>query len=540
MTERHASPSGLPAWAALQAHARRLANTRIAALFDADAQRPQSFSLEHDGLLADFSKQQLDTLVRDSLLDLAEQALLPQGIAALFDGERVNFTEGRAALHMALRGGARTPAADAQDLQASDQRLRAFARAVREGHARGCSGEPIRHIVNLGIGGSDLGPRMVCEALTAPDNGPLRVSFVANIDPQELDSALAGANPATTLFIISSKSFSTLETLANARAARAWLRAGLGADADTAPHFAAVSNRADLAAEFGIAADRVFSVPAWVGGRFSVWSAVGLPVLIAIGERGFDALLAGARSTDEHFRNAPLAHNLPVMLGLTGIWNCNFLGIGDLAALPYAHGLRNFPAWLQQLDMESNGKQCRSDGTTADTHTAPVVFGHAGTVGQHAFHQLLYQGTRRVATDFIVPVMGHDERTRALYENALAQSEALMAGRDVHATRQQLLSAGHAPEKADRLAPHLVCPGNQPSTTLLLPGLTPRTLGQLLALYEHKIFVQGWIWGINSFDQYGVELGKEMARLISAPQGDSAHPSTTALLAAIARMRTPG
>lgn len=540
MTERHASPSELPAWAALQAHARRLANTRIAALFDADALRPQSFSLEHDGLFADFSKQHFDTLVRDSLLELAAQASLPRGIAALFEGEHVNFTEDRAALHMAMRGGARTPAADLPELQASDQRLLAFARALRQGHARGSTGERIRHVINLGIGGSDLGPRMVCEALARPGNGPLQVSFVANVDPQELDTALAGANPATTLFIVSSKSFTTLETLANARAARAWLRAGLGADTDTAPHFAAVSNQVDLAAEFGIAADRVFSVPAWVGGRFSVWSAVGVPVMIAIGEAGFDAMLAGAGSIDEHFRNAPLANNLPVMLGLTGIWNGNFLGIGDFAALPYAHGLRNFPAWLQQLDMESNGKQCRCDGTTVDTHTAPVVFGHAGTVGQHAFHQLLYQGTRRVATDFIVPVMAHDERSRALYENALAQSEALMAGRDVQATRQHLLAAGHAPDETDRLAPHLVCPGNQPSTTLLLPGLTPRTLGQLLALYEHKIFVQGWIWGINSFDQYGVELGKEMARRISAPQGDSAHPSTTALLAAIARMRTPG
>lgn len=540
MTERHASPSGLPAWAALQAHARRLANTRITALFEADAQRPQSFSLQHDGLFADFSKQHIDTAVRDSLLELAAQASLPRGIAALFDGEHVNFTEDRAALHMALRGGADTPAADLPDLQISDQRLRAFARAIREGHARGSSGERIRHVINLGIGGSDLGPRMACEALAAPGNSTLRVSFVANVDPQELDAALSGADPATTLFIVSSKSFSTLETLANARAARAWLRAGLGADADTAPHFAAVSNRADLAAEFGIAADRVFSVPAWVGGRFSVWSAVGVPVLIAIGEAGFDALLAGARSIDEHFRTAPLAQNLPVMLGLTGIWNCNFLGIGDFAALPYAHGLRNFPAWLQQLDMESNGKQCRCDGTTADTHTAPVVFGHAGTVGQHAFHQLLYQGTRQVAADFIVPVMGHDERTRALYENALAQSEALMTGRDAQTARQNLLTAGLAPDEADRLAPHLACPGNQPSTTLLLPGLTPRTLGQLLALYEHKIFVQGWIWGINSFDQYGVELGKEMARRLSEPDGGPAHPSTAALLAAIASMRDAG
>lgn len=537
MTERHATPSALPAWAALRAHAARLADMRIAALFDADPQRPRAFTLEHDGLLIDFSKQRLDAAVLTDLQALADQAELPRGIAALFNGEHVNFTEDRAALHMALRGGARTPEADRAALHASDQRLRAFARAIREGHTRGSSGERIRHVINLGIGGSDLGPRMVCEALAPTGSSALRVSFVANIDPRELDAALADADPASTLFIVSSKSFSTLETLANARAARAWLRAGLGADADTAAHFAAVSNRADLAAGFGIAAERVFAVPAWVGGRFSVWSAVGLPVLIALGEAGFDALLGGARSIDEHFRSAPPGRNLPVMLALTGIWNSNFLDTGDFAALPYAHGLRNFPAWLQQLEMESNGKQCLRDGATADVHTSTIVFGHAGTVGQHAFHQLLYQGTRRVAADFIVPVMAHDERSRALFENALAQSEALMTGRDIPSARAQLIATGHTPEAADRLAPHLACPGNQASTTLLLPGLTPHTLGQLLALYEHKTFVQGWIWGINSFDQYGVELGKEMARRLAAPDGDAAHPSTAALLAAIARMR---
>lgn len=537
VTERYAPPSALPAWAALQAHAERLAGIRITTLFERDAERPQRFTLEHDGLLADFSKQRLDDAVQRELLALAEQAGLSQGIRALFAGAQVNFTEERPALHMALRGGAATPDADQSALQESDARLRTFARSIREGQARGSSGARIRHVINLGIGGSDLGPRMVCEALAPTGNPSLRVSFVANIDPQELDAALCEAEPASTLFIVSSKSFSTLETLANARAARAWLRAGLGADADTAAHFAAVSNRADLAAEFGIAADRVFAVPAWVGGRFSVWSAVGLPVLIALGETGFDALLAGARSIDEHFRDAPLSHNLPVMLGLIGLWNSNFLGIGDLAALPYAHGLRNFPAWLQQLEMESNGKQCHRDGSTVAFDTAAVVFGHAGTVGQHAFHQLLYQGTRTIAADFIVPVMAHDERSRALYENALAQSEALMCGRDLAGARTGLLAAGHSSQAADRLAPHLVCPGNQPSTTLLLAGLTPRTLGQLLALYEHKTFVQGWIWGINSFDQYGVELGKEMARRLSAPDGSQPHPSTAALLAAITRMR---
>lgn len=539
VTDRAPSPTGLPAWAALQAHARRLADSSVAGMFAADVQRSNAFTLEHAGLVADFSRQRLDAAALSDLLALAEQSGLTEGIAALFEGRHLNATEDRAALHMALRGSAAIPHADASALAESGQRMRDFARQLRDGGLTGASGKRIRQVINLGIGGSDLGPRLACEAV-ARNDAPLRVSFVANIDPRELDEALVSADPAETLFIVSSKSFSTLETLANARAARAWLRAGLGADADTGLHFAAVSNHPELAAAFGIAPDRVFAVPAWVGGRFSVWSAVGLPVLIALGDDEFDALLAGAGSIDRHLRSAPLAANLPVMLALVGIWNSNFLAIGDLAVLPYAHGLRNFPLWLQQLEMESNGKRCLRDGSPVQTQTAPVVFGQAGTVGQHAFHQLLYQGTRTVAIDFIVPVMAQDERSRALYQNALAQSEALMLGRSEEAARAQLRAAGYDAADIERLAPHLVCPGNQPSTTLLLAGLTPFTLGQLLALYEHKTFVQGWIWGINSFDQYGVELGKEMARRIADPRGEAPHASTLALLAAIERMRSSG
>lgn len=536
VTERPASPSRLPAWQVLQTHAQRLAGAAVGTLFERDPARAERFALQCDGLYADFSKQLLDDPVHAALLELAGQAGLARGIEALFAGEHLNFTEKRPALHMAMRGGAAVPPAEAGALTESTDRMRAFAHALRTGELRGARGEAFTDVVNLGIGGSDLGPRMVCEALAARDGRPPRVHFVANIDPRELDEVLCTCAPATTLFIVSSKSFTTLETLANARAARDWLRAGLGEASDTGAHFAAVSNRVDWAGEFGIPAERVFAVPMWVGGRFSVWSAVGLPALIALGEGDFDALFAGARSMDEHFRHAPLERNLPVMLALTGIWNTNFLGIGDLAALPYAHGLRSFPAWLQQLEMESNGKQCLFDGSAAQTHTAPVVFGHAGTVSQHAVHQLLYQGTRRVAADFIVPVQAQHARARALYENALAQAEALMNGRDLQASCDVLRAQGVAPAEVERLAPHLVCPGNQPSTTLLLPGLTPRTLGQLLALYEHKTFVQGWIWGINSFDQYGVELGKEMARRLATPDGAAIHPSTAALLAAIARM----
>lgn len=537
VTERPASPTRLPAWQALQTHARRLDGGAIGTLFAQDATRADRYALRHDGLYADFSKQLIDDAVHAALLELAEQTGLAGGIESLFAGEPLNFTEDRPALHMALRGGAAVPTADAAELAEGETRMRAFVRALRDGTLRGAHGDPIRDVVNLGIGGSDLGPRLVCEALAPHGDATPRVHFVANIDPAELDEVLARCAAGSTLFILSSKSFTTLETLANARAARDWLHAGLGPHADVGAHFAAVSNRVHEAGEFGIAPERVFPVPEWVGGRFSLWSAIGLPVRIALGEDGFDALLAGARSIDEHFRHAPAADNLPVMLALAGIWNTNFLGIGDHAVLPYAHGLRSFPAWLQQLEMESNGKRCLWNGGTAEAHTAPVVFGHAGTVSQHAVHQLFYQGTRRVAIDFIVPVSTQDARARAMYQNALAQAEALMTGLDLATAHATLRARGLDEAGAARLAPHLVCPGNQPSTTLLLPGLTPRTLGQLLALYEHKTFVQGWIWGINSFDQYGVELGKALARQLAGSPGEAdRHPSTAALLAAIARM----
>lgn len=535
--QRPASPTQLPAWQALAACAQQLADTRIDALFS-DAQRSQRWTFVHDGLRLDCSKQRADENLRQALLQLAAESGLTEGIAALFAGAAFNFTEGRPALHMALRGSTPPPAADAARLHDSAQAMRQLARRLRNGQQLGSTGAPIRHVINLGIGGSDLGPRMATEALSpaAQAQAP-QVRFVANIDPRELDEALADLDPAATLFIVSSKSFTTLETLANARAARAWLHAHLGPDAELTPHFFAVTQQPEAAQELGIPPEQVFAIPAWAGGRFSVWSAVGLPLLIAIGEDAFDALLAGAASMDEHFRDAPFEHNLPVMLGLLGIWNINFLGIESLAVMPYAHGLRSFPTWLQQLDMESNGKHCLIDGSKSIVHTAPLLFGQAGTLSQHAFHQLLYQGTRQVAADFIVPVLGHDERARALYENALAQSAALMLGRDLDAARNLLRQNGASEAEIEALAPHLVCPGNQPSTTLLLPDLSPATLGGLMALYEHKTFVQGWIWGINSFDQYGVELGKAMARQIASPETTPPHPSTAALLQAIEQMQ---
>lgn len=532
------SPTQLTAWKTLFDTAHRLSDTHITELYRADPQRFTRFSLAHDGLLADFSKQRIDDAALDALLRLAEEACVADAIHALFNGEPLNFTENRPALHMALRGSAEVPPADAHQLAHSTEQMRAFARALRAGKIYGASDKAIRRVVNLGIGGSDFGSRVAFEALHDPFSPtPIKVDFVASIDPCALNTVLATADPHSTLFIVSSKSFSTPETLANAQTARTWLRTELGQETDLAAHFAAVSNQRQRAIDFGISAERVLTTPEWVGGRYSVWSAVGLPLLIAIGEENFDAFLAGACSMDEHFRTAPAKSNLPILMALIGIWNTNFLDCDSLSVLPYAHGLTNFPAWLQQLDMESNGKRRRRDGSEVETNTAPIVFGLPGTIGQHTFHQLLYQGTRRIAADFIVPIRGEDPRSEALANSALAQSLAMMEGCSVEAARDKLLAAGQTPDEAQRLAPHLACPGNLPSTTLLLPGLTPHTLGQLFALYEHKIFIQGWIWGINSFDQYGVELGKEMARKMQSSDANPPHPATAGLLQAIGRIR---
>jgi glucose-6-phosphate isomerase len=536
------APHRLPAWAALTAHARRLEDHSLAALFASDRNRAESLSLALAGasvsrnLIADFSKQKIDAKVLACLLQLAREARVDEGIRALFAGGEVNFTEKRAAAHMAMRGACAAPDGHGTDTSA----MRAFAAALRNGEIAGVTGKTIRHLVNIGIGGSDLGPRLATEALANPTarSGP-KIDFVANIDPRELDAVLAHADAAETLFIISSKSFTTAETLANAEAARAWLHARLGSRIDCGAHFAAVSNAIEAAERFGVPPGRVFPLPEWVGGRFSVWSAIGLPLLAAIGAAAFDDFLAGARTMDTHFSSAPFEHNLPLWMGLIGLWNSDFLSIANLAALPYAHGLRSFPAWLQQLEMESNGKRTLRDGSCTRVPTAPIVWGGAGTIGQHAFHQLLYQGTHTVALDFIVPVGSDEPRQRALVNNALAQAAALMAGRSLDGARDALRRHGLSAAETERLAPHLVSAGKQPSTTVLLPLLDAFHLGALLALYEHKIFVQGWIWGINSFDQYGVELGKEIAGALAAGQAGIQDASTIRLAGLARALRGP-
>ncbi|MCL2162371.1 MAG: glucose-6-phosphate isomerase [Betaproteobacteria bacterium] len=532
-------PQHLPAWSALTAHARRLADRPLSTLFANDPDRASRFTrifenpteLDQTALIVDFSKQQFDDEILADLIGLARDARLSEGIHGLFHGEAVNFTEKRAASHMSMRGGCPPPPGSETDTRA----MRTFAFDLREGLLTGSTGKTIHHLINLGIGGSDLGPRLAVEALADPRGNIVggielaRVDFVANVDPREFDTVLAHADAASTLFVISSKSFNTPETLANAEAARQWLRAQLGEDIDIGEHFAAVSNALEAAVAFGVRPDRVFPLPDWVGGRYSVWSSIGLPLLVAIGGM-FDDFLVGGRIIDDHFRLTPFEQNLPVWLGLIGLWNSSFLGIQSVAALPYAHGLRSFPGWLQQLEMESNGKHVLRDGSRTEADTAPIIWGAAGTIGQHAFHQLLYQGTRKVALDFIVPVgEDGDLRQRILVDNALAQAAALMAGRDLDAARATLTRRNLPAAEIEQLAPHLVCEGNQPSTTIMLPRLDPFHLGALLALYEHKVFVQAWIWGINPFDQYGVEHGKEIARALASGKVGEQDDSTAQL-----------
>jgi glucose-6-phosphate isomerase len=466
-------------------------------LFARQPERAQKFRLQADALLLDYSKHRVTDATLALLIDLARQAEVEQWRTRMFAGERINTSEDRAVLHVALRSGLKEfPAgSDVMPLvREAQERMRAFSDAVRSQALLGHGGKPMRTVINIGIGGSDLGPRMLARALWRHADAPQSLHFVANADPDDLARALAQAQPETTLFIVASKTFTTGETLANARLARSWLTEGLQDEAAVKKHFVAVTANAEAAAAFGIAPGLCFPLWDWVGGRYSVWSTVGLPVAIAIGMDGFEQLLAGARAMDEHFLSAPLEANMPVLLALLGIWYANFFGARTHAVLPYAEALRELPAYLQQLEMESNGKGVDRGGQQVDYATAPVIWGSVGTNSQHAFHQLLHQGTQLVPCDFLVPVAG----TAAAAENALAQAAALMAGKDAAEPQQR-------------------CDGNRPSSIIMFKAIDPHTMGQLLALYEHKVFVQGIIWNINSFDQWGVELGKEIARTLTQP-----------------------
>jgi glucose-6-phosphate isomerase len=518
-----------PAWQALATHAAHRREPHLRDLFAADPARFARFSLSHDGLLLDFSKQRIDGETHRLLLALAAAADIDGWRRQMQDGAAINHTEGRAVGHQALRAGPRAPA----EVRAVLDRLQTFCESIHGGSWRGFSGEHITDIVNIGIGGSDLGPRMATHALRAQQQPDLAVHFVANVDGADIAPLLARLNPRTTLFIIASKTFTTQETLTNARTARAWLLAAAGRDSAVARHFVAISTNRELTRQFGIDDANVFEFWDWVGGRFSLWSAIGLALALAIGWRQFEQLLAGARAMDDHFMTAEAAANLPLTLALLSLWNTDFLGASTAAVLPYSQSLALLPAYLQQLEMESNGKQTGRDGQPVGVPTCPIVWGEPGTNGQHSFYQLLHQGGRLVPCDFIAlreadfPLPGHH---RPLLANCLAQSAALAFGQ----TADEVRAAG----VDEALLPYKLFPGNQPSTTLVLPALNAYTLGQLLALYEHKVFCLGVLWNLNAFDQWGVELGKQLAGRLApvlAGEADASgfDASTRGLLAAL-------
>lgn len=528
----------LPAFTAVAAHAASLRSASIEALFAEDPGRAQAFTAQAAGLRLDYSKHLLHARALSSLLDLADQAGVQAGIAALFNGAHVNNTEDRPALHTLLRADAAgNLAALFHEVAAARERMRAIAQKLHRGEHTGFSGQAITDVVNIGIGGSDLGPRLVTQALQ-PYHGSVRCHYVANVDPADLQETVSGLQAATTVFIICSKSFRTEETLANGLAARAWIRsAGAGAH-ELDKHFLAVTSNVQAATDFGIAAENCLPMWDWVGGRYSVWSAVGLSCAIAVGWDRFAEFLAGARAMDTHFRDSEPNVNLPLLMSLLEVWYGNFLGASNHVVLPYDHSLQQLPAFLQQLTMESNGKSISTTGQPIPYTTAPVLWGSAGTMGQHSFHQLLHQGRLLCPVDFILPLRTHTGQPlqhRNLVANCLAQSHALMVGRTLEAATAALLQRGKSAADAARLAPHLVMPGNRPSSMITMDSLTPATLGALLALYEHRTYCSGLLWRINSFDQWGVELGKEISADILgrlSGSGDSRMDASTELLIA--------
>lgn len=531
-----ADRSASPEWQRLRRLAAARSDFDLRAAFESDPGRAERFTFQTGDLVVDLSKHLIDTEVVDALVSLADAVGLGQRIEAMFSGEHINTTEDRPVLHTALRAAPGTRLeVDGTDVIADVRevldRMSEFSRRVRSGSWLGHTGERIRSIVNIGIGGSDLGPAMACRALRPYVEDGLKTHFVSNVDPAHLAAALAEVDPASTLFIISSKSFTTTETLANARAARSYLVDALGSEEAVAKHFVAVSTNTQEVTAFGIDPANMFEFWDWVGGRYSMDSAIGLSLMIAVGPDRFREMLDGFRTIDQHFRDTPFGTNVPVLLGLIGVWYRNFLRLPTYAVLPYSQDLDRFPAYLQQLDMESNGKQVRHDGITVDYDTGPIVWGEPGTNGQHAFYQLLHQGTTVVPADLIGFVEPHDDLGGdvpsghdILMANMIAQAEALAFGK----TAEEVRSAG----VSEDLVAHRTFPGNRPTSAILAPKLTPSVLGQLIATYEHRVFTQGTVWGVNSFDQWGVELGKELAveitgEITASKAPDLGHDSST-------------
>jgi len=519
------------ALAALEAHRVEIGHRRIVDRFEADPTRARRFRAELDDLALDYSKHRVTDATLAHLLALARAADLEGKRDALFSGAPVNLTEGRAAMHMALRDLSGEPILVNGEnvrpaVEAERAKMLAFAEAVRVGDLRGATGERFTDVVNIGIGGSDLGPAMAARALSPFSGGGPRAHFVSNVDGADLADTLAGLDLARTLFIVSSKTFTTQETMTNAASARARVAAALG-EAAVGDHFAAVSTKLDLVARFGIRPDRVFGFWDWVGGRYSIWSSIGLALAIFIGRDNFMAFLRGGHDVDRHFAQTPLQDNIPALMGLLGVYYRNAWDYGAHAVIPYDQRLARFPAYLQQLDMESNGKGVTRDGEPVRMATAPVIWGEPGTNGQHAFFQMLHQGTSVVPVDFLVaaqPVDADAHHQNLLFANCLAQSEALMRGRTRAQVETQLRAQNLSEHEIARLAPHKVFGGDRPSSTILYRRLDPRTLGRLVALYEHKVFVQAAIWNINPFDQWGVELGKELCSALAPVVADAAAP----------------
>ncbi len=514
--------SELPSYSSLSAHHDEMSGVHMRDLFAEDAERFDKFSLTFKDILLDYSKNRINQKTMELLFSLAKESDLSERIQAMFSGEKINTTEDRAVLHVALRNRSNVPIlVDGEDVMPAVNavlaKMRSFTESVRSGDWKGHTGKAITDIVNIGIGGSDLGPVMVTEALKPYGHQRLKVHFVSNVDGTHIVEAIKPLNPETTLFIVASKTFTTQETLTNAHTARDWLLADLKQESAVAKHFVALSTNEEAVSAFGIDTSNMFEFWDWVGGRYSLWSAIGLSIALYIGMDNFESLLQGAHDMDEHFSATEFEENLPVVLALLGIWYSNFFGAQTHAILPYDQYLHRFSAYFQQGDMESNGKGVCRDGSPVGYSTGPVIWGEPGTNGQHAFYQLIHQGTRVIPADFIAAAQTHNpvgEHHDILLSNYFAQTEALMLGKLPNEVRAELDAAGLAAEKIDALVPHKTFTGNRPTNSILYKKLTPETLGGLIAMYEHKIFVQGVIWDINSYDQWGVELGKQLAKVI--------------------------
>ncbi len=515
-----------PVWQSLCQHQEKIASLHMRDMFANDADRFSKYSLKFSDILLDYSKHRITDETLPLLFQMAREANVEQWRDKMFSGEKINITENRAVLHTALRNRANTPVlVDGHDVMpdvnAVLAQMREFSDKVRNGTWLGYTGKRITDIVNIGIGGSDLGPVMVCDALEPYASPDLNVHFVSNIDGAHLMRALNICNPETTLFIVASKTFTTQETMTNAHSARAWFLKAAKDEAHVPKHFVALSTNAKAVQDFGIDTANMFAFWDWVGGRYSLWSAIGLSIALYVGMDNFEDLLTGAFEMDEHFKNAPLEQNMPVIMALVGVWYNNFFHVDSQAILPYDQGLSRFPAYLQQADMESNGKFICRDGSRVTYKTGPVIWGEAGTNGQHAFYQLIHQGTQIVPADFLIPVHSHYKVSsngyahhKILLANFLAQTQSLMLGKTTEQARAELEKQGLSGEALEELLPHKTFEGNRPTSSILFDKLTPNTLGKLIALYEHKIFVQGIIWDINSYDQWGVEYGKQIAQQI--------------------------